>query len=152
MAAVNLDTAVASARALGHSARLRAVAMLRSGELCVCQITEVLKLASSTVSLHLKELKRSGLITERKEGRWVYIALSQNPQARSWIETALAAVARDPQLEADKRMVAELRRLPVDDLCRLGYEKARARHERRGKGHIGRQHGTRKGIGSRRKP
>ncbi len=60
MIPTDLNTAVAAARALGHSARLRAVAMLRSGELCVCQITEVLKLASSTVSLHLKELKRSG--------------------------------------------------------------------------------------------
>jgi ArsR family transcriptional regulator len=127
MAIADLPAAVAIARALGHSARMRIVAMLRCGDLCVCQITEVLKLAPSTVSLHLKELKRSRLIAERKDGRWVHIGLSDDREARSWIETALAAVAGDPQLDADDRMVAELRRLPVEDLCRLGYEKARAR-------------------------
>ena len=56
-----LETAVTAARALGHPARLRTVAMLRSGELCVCQITEILKLAPSTVSAHLKELKQARL-------------------------------------------------------------------------------------------
>jgi DNA-binding transcriptional ArsR family regulator len=127
--------------------------MLRSGELCVCQITEVLKLASSTVSLHLKELKRSGLITEHKDGRWVYIALSQVTEARSRIETALAAVAGDPQLEADDQMVAELRHLPVEDLCRLGYERAKANHGRykSRRRRIGRQHGTRRDTTPRRK-
>ena len=153
MTATSFHTAVAAARALGHPARLRTIAMVRSGELCVCQITEVLKLASSTVSLHLKELKRSGLITEHKDGRWVYIALSHVTEARSWIETALAAVAGDPQLEADDRMVAELRQLPVEDLCRLGYEGAKGKHNRNrsGKRRIGRQHGTRRDTTSRRK-
>jgi DNA-binding transcriptional ArsR family regulator len=122
-----LEAAVAVARALGHPGRLRMLAMLQSGELCVCQLTEVLRLAPSTVSLHLKELKRAGLVTERRDGRWVYLALSEDPEARPWIETALAALAGDPQLEADDEMVDELRRLPVEDLCRLGYEEARAR-------------------------
>ena len=73
MMSSNLESSVATARALGHPARLRTIAMLRSGELCVCQITEVLGLAPSTVSAHLKELKQAGLITERKDGKWVYI-------------------------------------------------------------------------------
>lgn len=127
MALTPLEAAVAVARALGHPGRLRMLAMLQTGELCVCQLTEVLKLAPSTVSLHLKELKRAGLITERRDGRWVYLALSEDPEAQPWIETALAALAHDPQLEADEEMVEELRRLPVEDLCRLGYEEARAR-------------------------
>jgi arsenate reductase/ArsR family transcriptional regulator len=122
-----LGAAVLIARALGHPGRLRIVGMLRGGELCVCQLTEVLGLAPSTVSLHLKELKRSGLISERKDGRWVYLALSEDSAVQPWIETALAALAGDPHLEADEEMVEQLRRLPVEDLCRLGYEKARAR-------------------------
>jgi DNA-binding transcriptional ArsR family regulator len=100
--------------------------MLRTGELCVCQITEVLKLAPSTVSAHLRELKLAGLVTERKEGRWVYFDLSNDESTRSWIEAALGDLATDPQLAADARLVDELRRLPVEDLCRLGYETARA--------------------------
>ena len=123
----DLDTAVVVARALGHPARLRAVAMLQTGELCVCQITEVLKLATSTVSLHLRELKRCGLVSERKEGRWVWVGLSEDLLAREWVGVALKAVGSDPQLQEDARLVEELRELPVEDLCRLGYEAARAK-------------------------
>ncbi len=124
MIVATIDSAVAVARALGHPARLRSVAMLRSGELCVCQITAVLGLAPSTVSLHLRELKRCGLVTERKKGRWVFIALASEPAARRWVDTALAAADVDPQLESDFRLVAELRRLPVEELCRLGLPAA----------------------------
>jgi DNA-binding transcriptional ArsR family regulator len=99
--------------------------MLHTGELCVCQITEVLGLAPSTVSAHLKELKRAGLVSERKDGRWVHFRLTESDTARSWVEAALSTVAGDPQLEADDRFVSELRRLPVEDLCRLGFKAAR---------------------------
>ena len=119
------ESAVAAARALGHPARLRTVGMLRSGELCVCQITEVLKLAPSTVSAHLKELKQAGLVSERKDGKWVYFDLIDDEGTRSWTEAAVSGLVNDPQIEADERLVAELRKLPVEDLCRLGYEAAK---------------------------
>lgn len=122
----NLDAAVDVSRALGHPARLRVVAMLRTGELCVCQIKEVLGLAQSTVSNHLKELKRAGLIAERKDGRWVHFGLREDAHASPWIRVALAALENDPQLEADDRMVVEIRKLPLERLCHLGYEGARA--------------------------
>jgi len=125
MGSDNLDSAVAVARALGHPARLRAIAMLRSGELCVCQVRAVLGLAPSTVSLHLRELKRCGLVTERKESRWVFVTVADEPAARNWIDTALADATGDPQLESDARLVEELRRVPVEELCRLGLEGAR---------------------------
>jgi len=121
----SLESAVAVARALGHPARMRIVAMLRSGELCVCQVTAVLGLAPSTVSVHLKELRRCGVISERKDGRWVHVALSEHPESRAWVETAIASAAGDPRVAQDDRMVQELRRVPVEDLCRLGYEAAR---------------------------
>jgi len=121
-----LEATVGLARALAHPARVRTLAMLHTGELCVCQITEVLQLAASTVSAHLRELKLAGLVRERKEGRWVYVGLSKQPETARWIELALEALHGEPQLEADGRLVAELRRLPLEDLCRLGYEAAKA--------------------------
>ena len=123
----DLDLSVSIARALGHSARLRTVAALRTGELCVCQITEILTLAPSTVSAHLKELKQAGLVNERKEGKWVYFALVEDPVIALWIEASLSPLSDDPQIAADAHLVAELRRLPVEDLCRFGYEAAKAR-------------------------
>ncbi len=124
MNSISLDAAVTAARALAHPARLRTVAILRSGELCVCQITAILELAPSTVSAHLKELRRAGLTVERKEGRWVHIRLSDHPEVRSWIETSLAAVAGDPRITADRRLLGELRAVPVEDLCRVGLAEA----------------------------
>jgi len=126
MTTPTLDSAVAIARALGHPARLRTVAMLRSGELCVCQITEVLKLAPSTVSAHLKELKAAGLIVERKEGRWVHIGLTSEADVRAVVDASLASLEGDRQLADDAVFVDELRRLPVEVLCRVGYDGARS--------------------------
>lgn len=119
-----LAAAVAAAAALGHPARLRTLAMLRSGELCVCQITAVLELAPSTVSAHLKDLRQAGLVTERKAGRWVHFGLAEEPAARAWIAAALAAAGDDAQLAADARLVAALRTLPVEDLCRSGFDRS----------------------------
>ncbi len=126
-----LDRTVALARAFGNPARLRIAAMLRTGDLCVCQITEVLGLAPSTVSAHLRELRQAGVTTEHKVGRWVYVGLADEPGSRPWIDSALTAVAGDRQIAADAALVEELRRLPVEDLCRLGLAEARARQASR---------------------
>jgi DNA-binding transcriptional ArsR family regulator len=130
MSSTQLNTAVAITRALAHPARLRILSMLRSGELCVCQITAVLGLAPSTVSAHLRELKLGRLVTERKEGRWVHIGLSEDPEIQPWIDSSIAALEGDEQAAADCIMVEELRRLGVETLCRWGLEEARRRHRR----------------------
>jgi len=76
---------VAAAKALAHPARLRILAMLRHAELCVCQMSTILQLAASTVSGHLNDLRRSGLVLERKQGKLVYYALDPRvPSRRGW--------------------------------------------------------------------
>jgi len=62
--------------ALADRQRVRIVMMLRAGELCVCQIVEVLALAPSTVSKHLSILSAAGLVDLRKDGRWAYYRLA----------------------------------------------------------------------------
>lgn len=126
MISPDLDAAVTAARALAHPARLRILAMLRSGELCVCQLTAVLGLAPSTVSAHLRELKLAGLAAERKDGRYVHVRLAAAGTATAWIECALTHIAGSAQAVADAAAVAALRRLPVDELCRLGADEVRA--------------------------
>ncbi len=66
-------------RALGDETRLRLVELLRDGEQCVCDLTAELDVGQSLLSFHLKTLKEVGLITDRREGRWVYYSL--NPEA-----------------------------------------------------------------------
>jgi DNA-binding transcriptional ArsR family regulator len=106
-------------KAAGHPARLRILSMLRPGALCVCQITAVLDLAVSTVSAHLAELKRAGLVVEHKDGRWVSYSLAEDAGAGDLLGRVWALVGDDPQVEADARLVRGLRRIPVEELCRV---------------------------------
>jgi DNA-binding transcriptional ArsR family regulator len=122
-----LDSTLATTRALAHPARLRILAMLETGELCVCQITEVLGLAPSTVSAHLRELKLGGLVVERKQGRWVHLALATDDAAVRWIRCAIEQLGDDPQVAADSELVAELREIGVELLCGVGLDEARKR-------------------------
>ena len=62
-------------KALADIQRVRILMMLQTGELCVCQIIEVLGLAPSTVSKHLSILNTANLVDSRKEGRWAYYRL-----------------------------------------------------------------------------
>ena len=59
-------------KALADENRVRALMALRAGELCVCQIIELLQLAPSTVSKHMTVLKQARLVESRKQGRWTY--------------------------------------------------------------------------------
>jgi DNA-binding transcriptional ArsR family regulator len=113
----SLDRQVAAAKGLAHPGRLRIAAMLTTGELCVCQLTAVLELAPSTVSQHLAVLARGGLVAERKEGKLVFYRLRREGTASPWLAPLLAALAGDPVVQADRRLVDRLRRVPVAELC-----------------------------------
>jgi ArsR family transcriptional regulator, arsenate/arsenite/antimonite-responsive transcriptional repressor len=82
-------------RALDNENRLRIVLSLRGGEVCLCQLIEVLELAPSTVSKHVDLLRQAGLVEMRKEGRWHYYRLAgrdASPAAREairWISRSL---------------------------------------------------------------
>jgi DNA-binding transcriptional ArsR family regulator len=110
------------AKALAHPARIRLLAMLDSGELCACQLTAVLGLAPSTVSAHLAELRRAGLIEEDKRGRWVYSRLTSEPVRATLTRQLLSLADDDPQLAEDRALVDELRRRGPEELCRVGRD------------------------------
>lgn len=71
-------TALARFHALSDPTRLEIVRRLRHGERCVCELQDLLDAAQSRLSFHLKVLRESGLITDRKDGRWVYYTLSHD--------------------------------------------------------------------------
>lgn len=63
--------------ALSDEARIRIVEMLSHKERCVCELEQVLGIAQSRLSFHLKVLKDAGLLADRKEGRWMYYNLER---------------------------------------------------------------------------
>ena len=111
-------------KAAAHPARLRILGMLRPQELCACQMTAVLDLAASTVSAHLTELKRAGLVVERKDGRFVSYRLAEDAPGMV-LDPVWALIDTDPQVQADARLARDLRRIPVDDLCRVELDVSR---------------------------
>jgi ArsR family transcriptional regulator, arsenate/arsenite/antimonite-responsive transcriptional repressor len=63
-------------RALSDKTRLRILNLLLTGELCVCDIVSVLDIPQPTASRHLAYLRKTGLVTGRKEGVWCYYQFS----------------------------------------------------------------------------
>lgn len=73
----DLSRAVELFHALSDETRLAIVQRLRQGEHCVCDLTDLLDAAQSRLSFHLKVLRDAGLVTDRKEGRWVHYSLNR---------------------------------------------------------------------------
>src|ERR1700691_3199009 len=86
----DLSTITRQYRALADPTRLRIVDLLRGGERCVCELTDALDLGQSLLSFHLKTLKDAGLVSDRREGRWAYYALS--PDAFAQLEAFVGAL------------------------------------------------------------
>ena len=71
------DRAVSWFHALSDPTRLEVVGLLSHGERCVCELQDALAAAQSRLSFHLGVLKDAGIVTDRREGRWVYYALNR---------------------------------------------------------------------------
>jgi len=66
-------------RALADSTRLRILGLLLTGEVCVCDIHESLKIPQSKASRHLAYLRKSGLVQTRRDGLWIHYRLGTLP-------------------------------------------------------------------------
>jgi ArsR family transcriptional regulator len=61
--------------ALSDETRLRILDLLRSGERCVCDLSDAIGAQQSRLSFHLRTLKEAGLVSDRRQGRWIYYGL-----------------------------------------------------------------------------
>jgi ArsR family transcriptional regulator len=108
-------------KALADENRLRVLLALQQQALCVCQITELLGLAMSTVSRHLSILHQAGLVNARKEGRWMYYSLGGKEacgpaqEAVAWVRKSLAEDARRAK---DARRLKKILALDPAELCK----------------------------------
>ena len=111
---------LAVTKALSSDTRIRALMMLRNGELCLCQIIDVLGLAPSTVSKHLTVLSEAGLVEWRKEGRWRYYRLAgddASPVVAEALSWSLESPARDTQILADAETLRGVLEKDLEELC-----------------------------------
>ena len=116
-------------KALSDETRLRMMRLLLDArtELCCCEFADVLEVSQYNVSRHLKILERAGLIESRKEGRWVYFALSpgKNPLKQfvlKSVENIPAARFKKDGTELKKRL-----KIRVRGKCLAGIQKKHLR-------------------------
>jgi ArsR family transcriptional regulator len=105
-------------KALSDKNRMIMVKLLSERELCVCEITELLNLAASTVSKHLTVLKNAGLIVDRKEKRWVIYSI--NLKCIIDMKNIIEIVSRT--LEDDEKVkekILKIKSLNRNELCNL---------------------------------
>lgn len=117
MATQPIEPLVDLLKTLGHPARLRILALLRGGELCVCQIYTVIGLAPSTISEHLTELRRAGLLEERKDGRWVHYRLKPKEGLQDLVEVLWPHLDEVQQVKEDAKAARIVRKTPPDLIC-----------------------------------
>jgi len=96
-------------RACSDRTRLRILNMLKGGELCVCDLVDLLEVPQPTASRHLAYLRKTGLVLARKEGHWNYYRLA--PARRPFYEKLLACLAvccqEMPQLVQDNERLKQ---------------------------------------------
>jgi len=99
-ASTSLDTTQAARwfHALSDETRLEIVERLIGGERCVCELTDLMDAAQSRLSFHLKTLKDADIVTDRREGRWVYYTL--NRDTLNEIESVVGSLKRTERTTA----------------------------------------------------
>ncbi len=115
-----MDQFLNIAQALSDGSRVQALLHLRRGELCVCQIIELLGLAPSTVSRHMTVLFQAGLVRRRKAGRWQYYRLAGEnappvvQEALQWVERS---VGRSQPARSGARKLKKVLKQEKETLC-----------------------------------
>jgi ArsR family transcriptional regulator len=90
-------------KALGDDVRLRIVALLAHGELCVCHIEEALELTQPNASRHLGILRGAGVVSHRRRDKWVHYRLARqsNPECARQLRALISTFAKQTVLRRD---------------------------------------------------
>lgn len=90
--------------ALADRTRLRLLNLMRDGEVCVCFFAETLGTNNPKISRHLAYLKRAGLVTNRRDGKWMHYSLSRpnDPKAAEIFDSMMRALENDEEMQSDR--------------------------------------------------
>jgi len=107
-------------KSLSEDTRLRMLALLLNGELCVCDIESVLQISQANASRHLSKMKITGILTSRKTAQWVYYAINQafaneHPEI---IESLRAEFRKYPVYKSDMKTLIKIQKEKKDIKCR----------------------------------
>jgi ArsR family transcriptional regulator len=121
---------VAIARVLADPTRVRIITALSHGELCVCELVDVLGISQSSLSSHLQICRQAGVVTTRKESRWIYYSLATRygPLIKT-IFSELQTLRTDEQLRGDARRLKKRLEMREGGRCVLGFGQLKPERE-----------------------
>ena len=112
---------IKSFKALSDPIRIRILKLLEKKRMCVCELTEVLKIGQSNVSHHLKVLKEAGLVNDIKNGLWVDYVLSKgeyNKYAPIVLNMISKVLNDNSKISEDIKVAEKVKREEICNICR----------------------------------
>ena len=112
-------------KALADPTRLRLINLIGDDEVCVCFFVEVLKINQPKISRHLAYLRRAGVVSARRDGKWMHYRLAVPPDshAANIFREVRAALGNDSAMKGDRarfericcgpRLPVQLKRAPL---------------------------------------
>jgi len=97
-------------KALADQTRLRLINLIGDDEVCVCFFVEVLKINQPKISRHLAYLRRAGVVSARREGKWIHYRLIEppDPHAANIFREVRAALPNDPAMKNDRARLEKI--------------------------------------------
>lgn len=110
-------------KAVSDGNRVRILmALIHQKELCACHISDLLGVSAPTVSRHMNILEIAGLVTARKDSRWVYYRIAEGTsesEMRSLVQWLGDALADDPKIAEDRATLVALSPCDGGQNCRI---------------------------------
>ena len=114
---------VLTAKAFADPSRVRILMALRNQELCVCELCDALGITQSTLSTQLQVIRNAGLVSARKEGKWMYYAIASEakPLVRSLFQSFAGSLKADTKLGQDAKKLSKRLALRDNGTCCVGF-------------------------------
>lgn len=108
-------------KGLADETRLRIMGLMAlvNCELCVCQIVEALGESQYKISRHLRILKTSGWLKERRDGRWIHYSLAGGYQDPFRAGIIIALLKLPPSFLELKRSITEIKMFSKKNPCEV---------------------------------
>ncbi|MGE3467372.1 MAG: ArsR/SmtB family transcription factor [Pyrinomonadaceae bacterium] len=108
--------------ALADRTRLRLLNLMRDGEVCVCFFAETLGTNNPKISRHLAYLKRTGLVSARRDGKWMHYSLNPpaDERASEILTSLLKGFDNDPEMVEDRAALVNVCCSPNNRLVAIG--------------------------------
>jgi len=97
-------------KALADHTRLRLINLIGDDEVCVCFFVEVLKINQPKISRHLAYLRRAGVVSARRDGKWIHYRLVEppDPHAANIFREVRAGLPNDPVMKSDRARLEKI--------------------------------------------